>query len=408
MREHMSFILNNFRWLGSGFVLLFASTFGQTLFISLSGQEIKSTFNLSSGEFGSIYMVVTLASAGCIAFLGSVLDSHKLPKVVLISGIMLAIGTLIMGVATNVYMLIGSLFLLRFFGQGMFVNIAFTSIGRWFCRERGRASAVVALGFNMGEALLPLAFVLVATLFNWRVAWLSAGALLLLVLLPPIIYGVKVDRNINNDTEDMAADGCGWTRKDVLSDPIFYVFLTGMVIPPMIASSLFFHQSSIATPRGWAPEVFASSLAIYAIVAMVTVLTAGSIIDRVGPLKIIPLHLFPLAIGCWTIAYVEVEWSIFVFMALYAITEPISLTLAGTLWPQVYGTRYLGAIRGVFAAALSVCTALGPGISGILIDTGIPLENQMIILGWYCIIIAPVLAWASYKATVRLQLLPMK
>ena len=158
-----------------------------------------------------------------------------------------------------------------------------------------------------------------------------------------------------------------------------------------IASSVFFHQALVSEERGWGAHVFASSISVYAIVAVMAVLLAGVLIDRLGSMKVLPLHLLPLAVGCWILASVQEPWAMYAFMAFYAITEPFSLALGGTIWPQVYGTRHLGAIRATYAAALSVFTALGPGLAGILIDFGIPLEVQIKTMGWYCLLTIPAL-----------------
>jgi len=49
--------------------------------------------------------------------------------------------------------------ILRFFGQGMSSHITVVAIFRWFVTKRGRALAGAALGFALGQALLPISFV---------------------------------------------------------------------------------------------------------------------------------------------------------------------------------------------------------------------------------------------------------
>ncbi|MFH6786412.1 MULTISPECIES: hypothetical protein [Methylobacterium] len=75
----------------------------------------------------------------------------------------------------------------------------------------------------------------------------------------------------------------------------------------------------------------------------------------------------------------------FAFMLLYGVTDGISLTLFGALWPEVYGTRHLGAIRGAVVAIMVLGTALGPFLSGLLIDAGVPFAGIVIGMGLYCL-----------------------
>ncbi|HCY54887.1 MAG TPA: MFS transporter, partial [Oceanicaulis sp.] len=62
----LDFIRTNARWLSAGLLLTFVSSFGQTFFIGLSGNDMRARFGLSEGEFGLIYMLATLASAAIL------------------------------------------------------------------------------------------------------------------------------------------------------------------------------------------------------------------------------------------------------------------------------------------------------------------------------------------------------
>ena len=70
----IEFLRTNARWISGGFLLTFFSSFGQTFFIGLSGEELREKFNLTDGEFGGIYMIATIGSALTLPFLGRVLD----------------------------------------------------------------------------------------------------------------------------------------------------------------------------------------------------------------------------------------------------------------------------------------------------------------------------------------------
>ncbi len=63
------FIRRNLRWVAGGFLLGFGSSFGQTFFIAQFSSQIRETYNLSHGDFGSIYMFATLASAATLIYL---------------------------------------------------------------------------------------------------------------------------------------------------------------------------------------------------------------------------------------------------------------------------------------------------------------------------------------------------
>ena len=67
---YISFIRENAPFLATGALLSFMSCLGQTFFISIFGGEIRESFGLSNGDWGLLYMVGTMASAGVMVFAG--------------------------------------------------------------------------------------------------------------------------------------------------------------------------------------------------------------------------------------------------------------------------------------------------------------------------------------------------
>src|SRR3546814_19396074 len=66
VQEQLRFLRDNFRWLAGGFLLLMLSSFGQTFFIGLAGNELRVRFDLSGGAFGLIYLAAPLASGAVL------------------------------------------------------------------------------------------------------------------------------------------------------------------------------------------------------------------------------------------------------------------------------------------------------------------------------------------------------
>jgi len=399
------FLKANIRWLAGGFLLLFASAFGQTFFIALSGGEIRAAFGLTHGAFGGLYMAVTLAAAFCLAWIGPVVDRRPVRQVLLFTLPLLALGALGLGLAQSLWFFLPALFLLRFAGQGMLVHIAYTALGRWFASGRGRAISISALGLNTAQAVLPLAFVALAVWLGWRDIWLLAAVVLLLAVLPLAWTLTRVERDPQHGmaagTQPQAVRD--WTRGQVLRDPVFYVLLLGMLPPAFISNTVFFHQVHLSELRGWGPEVFAAAFPVYAMVTVANLLLAGQLVDRLSARALLPFYLIPFGLGLVLLSLVDAPWSAYGFMALYGVSDGFSLALFGALWPEVYGTRYLGAIRGGIVAMMVLASALGPGLSGALIDLGLGFPGQLAGLGAYCLIVTLPLLAARAKLMRRLS-----
>lgn len=379
------FIKHNFRWIAGGFLLTFFSSFGQTFFISASVEEWQNLFDLSHGEFGRIYMLATLASAASLPFLGKFVDTIPMHKMIAFTVPLLAIATVLAAFAPTVSVLIFAIFMLRLFGQGMMTHIALTATGQWFNAQRGRAVSLVVLGHQGGEAILPLIFAAITLALGFQAGWISAALALLIIGLPLGVWAYSKPRTPDSEPTSHSNSVVMWTRAQVVRDPIFWVLLIGVLAPAFIGTTIFFHQDYLTALRGWPPQLFAQGLSVMAVTTLVFALINGALIDRFGAIAILPFFLLPLAVACFTLSLNVSAHSLFLFMFFLGISYGLSSTLFGALWPEVYGTRHLGAIRALIVSAMVFATAAGPGITGTMIDMGVDFPRQVMIMGVYCL-----------------------
>jgi MFS family permease len=384
MHTYGHFLATNGRWLAGGFLLTFFSAFGQTFFIALSNGEIRQAFDLSHGDFGFIYMLGTLLSALTLPFLGRLLDRFSIAVVATGTMIMLAAGSVMFALAWSIPSLVLAIYMLRLFGQGMMSQTALTATGRWFAANRGRAISITTIGFRVGEGCFPFLFVLAAAWLGWRGTWFAAAAAIILVALPLIVSLVRVERDPQSEPISRAqAEQRDWTCGEVLRDWRFYVIGLGILAPPFIGTTIFFHQIYLTEIKEWPLHLFASGFAVMSVTTISFTLIAGWLVDRFTAVRLLPTFLLPLALACFAIAGLAEEWTIFVFMGLLGISYGFCSTLEGAMWPELYGTRHLGAIRSMIVAAMVLATAMGPGITGMLIDAGIGLPLQFVAMGGY-------------------------
>jgi sugar phosphate permease len=398
----LAFLRDNARWLAGGFLLTLFSSFGQTFFISLSAGSIREEYGLSHGGFGTLYMVATLGSALTLPRLGQIVDRYSVKHVALFIIPMLALAAVSMAFSTNVILLAFTIYLLRLFGQGMLTHTSFTAMGRWFSAQRGRAVSVVTLGHNTGEAIFPLIFVAVAVAVGWRNTWLMAAAALVLVALPVIVSLIAVERAPRaSDPIARVSDARDWTRAEALRDPVFYLLFLGVMAPSFIGTVIFFHQVYLVELRGWSLEVFAGTFTLMAVMTATFALISGQLIDRFSAVALLPAFLSPLGLACLILGFFDGQWSAFAFMALLGVSWGFSSTLFGALWPEIYGTRHLGSIRALAVAIMVFASAMGPGLTGLLIDRGVSYPGQIIAMGIYCFAISLVMLQVSRRVRAR-------
>lgn len=391
------FVRRNSRWLAAGFLLSMFSSFGQTFFIGLSGLEFQARFNLTGGEFGLLYMVATLASAVTLPWLGQSLDVMRGQKVAALVMPGLAAACLLAAWSPHILGFAVALYLLRLLGQGMMTQIAQTETARSFIANRGRAMSLIVPGHQAGEALLPALFVLVGAAVGWQGAWTAAAALILIVGMPLIVWLLARPRVPQHAeiTLGRTQSGRDWTRSEVIRDPVFYLLLFALLAPSFIGTTIFFHQGHLIEVRGYDRLAFAGAFPVMAVTTVGFGLVCGYLADRFGAVRLLPFFLVPIFMASLAAASITSVSGIYLFMFLFGISYGVTSTLLGVLWPEIYGTTHLGSIRALIVSAMVLATALGPGMTGALIDRGITLPEQMLWMASWCVIASGALVLAA-------------
>ena len=398
----LAFYKHNARWLLGGFLLTFFSAFGQTFFISIWGAEIREAYSLSHGGWGSVYMLATLASAVCLPFVGRLVDVVSVAQCAVLVMVGLTAACLLMASSYSVSLLFLSVFLLRLFGQGMMGHTAITAMGRWYVENRGKAISATTIGHQVSEAIAPSLVVALALFVGWRGTWYVNGAVLLALAMPVIFILMRTERvprstNGGNSTENEI--GKQWTRTQVVRDRLFWMMCLGLLSPAFIGTSVWFHQSYLIEINNWPPEKYYGSFALMAATTFIFSLICGFMIDRWSAMRILPIFMLPLGLACLALGFISSEYAIYITMVLIGVSYGFSSTLFGAVWPEVYGIRHLGSIRSFVMALMVFSSAAGPGLTGVLIDQGIPFTDQLRFIGVYC------LACACLIYVVSLQLM---
>ena len=352
-------------------------------------------------------MVATLASAATLPFIGRIVDTLTIARVCLLIGPALAIGALMLSFGTSIVALAAAIYLLRLFGQGMMTHTAMTAMGKWFAANRGRAVSLATIGLQVGEAILPAVVLGVSALLGWRGAWIVIAVGIAFVATPIIWRLMRDERVPQGEASGPSGFTRHWTRAEVLRDPLFWLVCVGVLVPPFAGTSIFFHQDYLMQLNGWSPSLYYGSFALMAATTFVFALATGWAVDRFSAVRLLPVFFVPLGLSCVVLGTFDQSWAVPVGMFLLGTSYGISGTLLGAAWPEMYGTRHLGAVRSTVTAMMVFLTAAGPGATGLLIDRGVPFPQQLQVIGGYCFAVTLVMLYASSKLMQRRGVLPV-
>lgn len=400
---YLQFIRENAPFLLAGALLSFLSSFGQTFFIAIFGGEIREAYGLSNGDWGLLYMIATGASAVAMVFAGGLADLFRVRSLGI--GVVLALGVacIAMAVNTTTAGLVIVIFALRFFGQGMASHMSVVSMTRWFVAARGRALAVAGMGFMFGEATLPLIMVWLKSITEWRGLWLwfAVVCVILSVILYRLLRLERTPQSAANATAATGLLGKHWTRAMALRHPLFWLMVPAIVFFSAFGTTFWFHQVHFAEVKGYSHLALVAVFPLGTIALAISTIIYGWAIDRFGVVRLMPFYIVPYVVAFCLHWYApNLIWTA-VAVILMGISGGGNATILSACWAGFYGTRFIGSIKAAAAALMVLGSAIGPGLSGLLIDAGVGIEIQM--LGYAaCFVFAAFMMGLAARMATRL------
>jgi MFS family permease len=376
---------------GLGFLGSALSSPGQSFVISLYLDPLMRDLHLSRVAASSLYGTATLAAAACLPFLGGWVD--RLPAGRFLGGVLTLLALAIAGLSTvQTALALGvAFYFLRLLGQGAIGLGTVVVTARWFRRYRGRALAVVGLGYAFGQVVFPgLIYGLFARL-GWRGSLLALAGVYLLVAAP-FMGRLMRDRRPGDDpldgaeTDDDRDAGHeaepSYSRGEALRMPVFWGMLLCVAIPPMVSTAVIFHQVALFSALGWGATLVPSAFMAYALAAVVTTYGTGLLLERIPSRVGVSLALGLSAAGLATVAVpLPPLTGALLYATLLGMSSGSMAAANPNVWPDYFGVAALGALKGVVIAARNGASALGPIIAALLLATSGSFGGSLVLFG---------------------------
>jgi MFS family permease len=412
--SYFSFIKQQWTLLAFGFVAVFAGNFGQSFFIAWFGADVQRSLGLSAAEYGSAYSLGTLVSAFVVLWAGGLIDRVSLRSYTLAVVAGLTVAMLLLSQADSLLLLMAGFFLLRLFGQSLLPHAGMTTMTRFFDQQRGKAVSVAMSAVPIGEIVLPLLAVTLIAALGWQQTFFWLALIIPLLLVPLflfLLWRAAFDANapaaaaVSSATAAQVNDAAAQHsfapgRREVLQDYRYWLALPGIVANPFLITGIFIHQNFLVSSKDWSLSWLATCFVVYGAVHWVSSLVTGALVDRFKSMRLLSLFLLPLLACMLVAAYVPGDWAAVLMMTCLGISAGSSPPITGSLWPEIYGTRKLGAIRAMNMSVMVLSTSIAPVLFGYFIDTGVSAAGLFGSCALY-VLVALILMNLSYPANAR-------
>jgi sugar phosphate permease len=274
-------------------------------------------------------------------------------------------------------------------------------VAKWFIVKRGRAMAIATTGMAMGTVMAIPSIQWMIQTIGWREAWVILGAFVALIIMPlsfiflrgsPADLGLQPDGFHNLDIEPLptkkyqtqsAVGETDWTAKEALRQPVAWLILSILAMVGFTLTGTLVHKIGYWELTGMSPTLIAFGTALDPFTVIFSVLLFGFIGERI---KIRYLGLlgglgFSLSMVPMILSSGQ-TYTIIAHSLIWALAAGAYMTANNLIWPNYFGPRFLGTIRGIVLPIQVAATGMGAPIYGLILDAGIsPTTLWMISAG---------------------------
>ena len=347
--------------------------YGFTAFIT----PMATTFGWSYAQLSLASSIRGLETGTLDPIVGIMVDRWPARRLMLIGICIFALGVICISQATNLAMFYAGFVVVGFGSAISITMVPITVIARWFRRNIGKASGILAAGFTLGGLFTPL-LVKAIDAYGWQnlLVYLAVGMLVLGIPLSfvfrsrPEEYGLLPDGEAPGDVKGPGAYDFSTGVKEALKMRAFWYIGITMLLHVGALNSVIVHLMPYLTSLGMERSSAAVAVSIYSMTGIVARIVYGVLSDIFSKKYMLALSLGLTTAG--VIIFSLIDGSSFAHVVLFAIIFGVGAAgnspLRSPIVREYFGTKNFGTIYGLVAVFTMTGVVIGAPIAGWVYD----------------------------------------
>ncbi|MDJ0767768.1 MAG: MFS transporter [Ilumatobacter sp.] len=368
-------------WLVLGLAILAAALTGpgQTIGVSVFIDHFVDDLGLSRSEVSGAYMVGTLVGASLLPFVGRFIDRRGVRVAQVAIGLAFGVALVNMSLVNGLVWLAVGFAGIRFLGQGSLSLAATVTVQIRFERRRGTAVGLFTTVSGGLMALVPVVLAVVIAAVGWRQAWLLAALVVVAVVVPMALFGLRDLPTGRRGSAEPA--GSGHDRGAAMRTASFWMLAAVTGAAGMMSTAMNFHQIDLLGDAGLSETAAAALFVPQVLGSTIAGLAIGYVADRIGT-RYLPAVSMVLLLGAQLLGAVAAPGVVaLAYAVVLGAAGGAVRTAAITLQPTWFGTGHLGSIQGALTLFGVGASAIGPVVLTLVEESLGSYPPALVVLG---------------------------
>lgn len=294
--------------------------------------------------------------------LGTLTDRIGSRRVMILGGILFAIGTLLMSQLQSVWHLYFVFGVLIAIGRSAAAVPLTALVTKWFTRNQGLALAL-AQSQNVGSAVFAPLSVFFLAQYGWRGAYIGLGLIGLLII--PLALLMR-DHHTSRAGAVSSTALAGLTLGEAMRTRVFWTLNLMVIGCCTCHSCILLHGVNHMTDVGLTTTTAAQVVAVMAIFGMLGKIANGLLADKVGAKWSMAGFLFLQAVTIPMFVQAHEVPTFYMWAVLFGTGFGGPMPVYAMLFREHFGLRHIGSILGFFFLIAAIGMGSGGMMGGVL------------------------------------------